>query len=506
MDSHLLSMNRTLGMILERHWIQVLFDDWFETCIPELVRQECSSIGFSPIAIHSEFANEVIVRVFFNRLIIRTCVLIIYNCDWQRTWINRLLAQAGSDLEAHLVNNIPDNLAAGSRTVGRACTAACPDIVVCRTPLRTAPAESHDEVPSARHPLTAPMAWAWADIPVHIQLQYRGGILQPEDRVGDGLELKAAADHLSQCALECFDRQHRTRLFMVSITGRTARLVCADRAGIVVSAPLDYVEDPTRLGMFFYAYSRMTPEERGFDLTASPATSEEAELFRQLARDADPGSAVGCCLELAVTPGWRIFALDVYAPWSPPDTFLDAKATTTRTTHRCLVGRPATAAGSVCGRGNRGFVAYDTTERQVVWIKDGWRPMSADIPSEFDNYQTLYGKISRRRLKRGFLTLRAGGDVLCPALPEASESAQDSSVAIGAQTTITHDAMIFSPDRLPPALPLRHTRLVFKEVCRTLEEFSDAVELILAVGGALVGTSSFYCASLCLSSTLITSP
>lgn len=331
----------------------------------------------------------------------------------------------------------------------------------------------------------ARMAWAAVEVVIEVKRADNRapfGHASSKSYLPHGAERVQARGQLIHYAIEVYNHQHRTHIFMISIVGHTARLLYMDRVAVLVSKPFNYVENPVELGMFLHAYSNMTREQRGFDPTASPASPDEVAFFRGLALDADPESAVGRGLKWAATPGWLVVALDILSTWSDPDTFLDGRTTTQLTTHRCLVGRPAHQTASLVGRGTRCFVAYDKTEQKALYIKDSWRPVSADIPSEFDNYQRLLDKLGRDGLQDNFLTLRAGGDVLWRA------PGDDVNGTPRTQRTFTQGLLNATLPGLP--LPRQHIRLVFKEVCRSLEEFEDARELLDVVGFALHGMPS----------------
>ncbi|KAI0329758.1 hypothetical protein GY45DRAFT_1304104 [Cubamyces sp. BRFM 1775] len=289
-----------------------------------------------------------------------------------------------------------------------------------------------------------------------------------------------------QYARECFNHQHRLFLFMISIDGRLARFIRADRSEHLISAAFDYLRNPTPLWCFIYAFSKMQAWQRGHDPTASLATIAEADLFRNLSRihpEAGQNAALRQRLEHAATPGCPIYALNIYAKWSHPDEFLDTDVITSYTVHRLLVGRPAYTSNILGGKGTKGFVAYDLADRVAVWIKDSWRPVLAHAPPEFEIYQTI---VSASRpaghIDRCFLTLRAGADVDYPPdlrfTGDTGESQSLRAVSLSWQSTL---ALKQSAGHTPR----RHCRLVFKEVCRTLEEFRTPQELLVSMVGAL---------------------
>ncbi|KAI0075722.1 hypothetical protein K474DRAFT_1773092 [Panus rudis PR-1116 ss-1] len=76
-------------------------------------------------------------------------------------------------------------------------------------------------------------------------------------------------------------RQHRTFTFLIYIYGRYVRFIRADRSAIIVSAPLNYLENPRPLAEFFWRYNYLSPEDRGFDQCVRVATELERALLTQ---------------------------------------------------------------------------------------------------------------------------------------------------------------------------------------------------------------------------------
>ena len=76
--------------------------------------------------------------------------------------------------------------------------------------------------------------------------------------------------------------QFRTCVFSVGIFGKVARLFRWDRAGAIVSAPIDYSAFGNReLAEFFYRFNKMSPTQRGWDPSVCDATTEDVVAFAQ---------------------------------------------------------------------------------------------------------------------------------------------------------------------------------------------------------------------------------
>ncbi|RPD59210.1 hypothetical protein L226DRAFT_614047 [Lentinus tigrinus ALCF2SS1-7] len=85
-------------------------------------------------------------------------------------------------------------------------------------------------------------------------------------------------------AAEVCGRQYRQCCYSVSLTGCHARLIRWDRAGAIVSAAFDLHKHPEYLCQFFWYFSQMSDEERGYDMSFGVATEEEEGLFRDTIR------------------------------------------------------------------------------------------------------------------------------------------------------------------------------------------------------------------------------
>ncbi|RPD54528.1 hypothetical protein L226DRAFT_471918, partial [Lentinus tigrinus ALCF2SS1-7] len=283
----------------------------------------------------------------------------------------------------------------------------------------------------------------------------------PEGPLPQSLQKSQLVDY----ANEVFNRQHRVSFFMITVLNDYARLVCFERQGAEFTPEFNYIEEPDVIGKFLYRLSRLDRAGRGYDGTVKAASPGEQRLFRTLHEQFPQSrSAVAAGLRDAATIGWRVYKVAVDAPFSTDGTAVRRNSPLAR--HELLIGKPASVKGSLVGRGTRGFVAYDLTSQQVVFLKDSWRPDSEDIRSEFDNYMliTESKKMAESEKTNGKLnipTVLGGGDV------EYN----------GVQRT-----------RIPTTLyhPFIHFRLVLKEVCRHLEEFRNSYQLLQAVTYAYV--------------------
>ncbi|KAI0649723.1 hypothetical protein C8Q79DRAFT_343436 [Trametes meyenii] len=258
---------------------------------------------------------------------------------------------------------------------------------------------------------------------------------------------------------EIFSRQHRTFVVIISVYCNYARFIRLDRIGATISQPFDYVAHPTIFALFIYRYTRMSPEERGFDPTSARASDADTAMFRALAGKYP-------ALAKAATPGWPIHQLTINAPWITAEKRVAAaRGDIACSPRKFLVGRPAYRSHSMSGRGTRGFVAWDVTQRTVVFIKDYWR---ADIPGLYLTEYETYLKLWESPDSDMFIpTLLGGGDVV---------------LNTGGKRQLTLTDTFFTEPTLPGRV---HTRLVLKEVCRPLTYFKESRELVSVLYDAL---------------------
>lgn len=111
------------------------------------------------------------------------------------------------------------------------------------------------------------------------------------------------------------------------------------------------------------------------------------------------------------------------------------------------------------GRGTRGYIAYDVTNKRWVFFKDMWKDASDDVHLELDTYALL--KASS-----------------VPAVPTAVGGGVIDDQGTWAQKLF---------DTTPSPAPRVHCRLVLKEVARPLEDYQDAEHLIRIIYHALQG-------------------
>ncbi|TFY61573.1 hypothetical protein EVJ58_g4427 [Rhodofomes roseus] len=229
--------------------------------------------------------------------------------------------------------------------------------------------------------------WAWISLAIIVKMRHKAS---PFEFMNDMTESflrynprgNGKADrslgYLAECVSKVFRRQHRLHCFTIYVCKGKARVVRWDRAGAVVSTPIDFVEDPRPLQMVFWRYACMTQVQRGFDPTVSLATKAEIDAMR--ACQAPNEWADKCRQDALSQPGWP-----VYKAKMPAESFvdqrdfrplLDGMIIKTRNTiddrmptgeEPCfLVGKPFHASEWPVGRGYRSYVTSGPLGRQEI--------------------------------------------------------------------------------------------------------------------------------------------
>ena len=281
---------------------------------------------------------------------------------------------------------------------------------------------------------------------------------------------------LEESVIGVFNCQHRLFVFMILFVEDKARLLHFDRTGASMTPEFDYTHRPEVIGKFLYRLSNSRNRAAmGHDPTATRANEADAELFRNLHTRYHAASAVGRGLRDAATEGWPVYKLCIEGRFSlNGSTAVLPNDPVSR--REFIVGKPLSAGRCLCGRGTKTFVAYDIATKEIVVIKDSWRPNSTNHRSEYDTYLLL--NKAERPAGQPFLipTLLGGGDVIWDGAAQETRPSGGES----------------NPDHLK--VTRTHFRLVLKEVCRPLEDFFDSLELVTAISFALGGELySFLC-------------
>ncbi|EED83805.1 predicted protein [Postia placenta Mad-698-R] len=297
--------------------------------------------------------------------------------------------------------------------------------------------------------------WSWVCVPVELKADHQHsafGFGNDPNFLPGGRKRRGARGQLADYAARILQRQHLLFFFMIAITRNEARLMRWDRAGAIVTQPLD-LRDPDqadKLLTFLYRLSRAKPEQRGCDRTVQRATKKEIDLMRE-AKDSIPeGDYRLKRLNLAMAEGWPVYkvlcreddvvSVDAWRATSTntdsasstvpppslslanigllsedPDPFGPGTSSTARTAwkarnrpavhYRCfLICKHDFSSDSPIGRGTRGYLAYDMKTGKFVYLKDSWRVSTGN--SEIKVYQRLH-----ERGVENIATPIYGGDV-----------------------------------------------------------------------------------------------
>ena len=291
-----------------------------------------------------------------------------------------------------------------------------------------------------------------------------------------------AQKQLLQFAAFQWNHQHRLFAFAVGIYDSRARFFRFDPSSVAVSESFNYRDEPRLLAEFFLRYSTLSPVERGFDPTVTPATGAERELYcshlkNYLQRVEEKNLRMYPHVERLLAQNVPVFKIQVND--------LDGGV------HWYLGSSPAIAIAHArlnsapCGRLTRGYIAtpISPTEKsekgKLYWLKDCWRSIRGD--SETEKYSHL-----KNTGVPNLPELLCGGDVLTD--DELQETENDSLVRY-------HGVSWTSP--ASPLQHMVHHRLV-QGLLIPLWYVESAKELLRAGRDALESRCSKFVLKICL--------
>ena len=276
-----------------------------------------------------------------------------------------------------------------------------------------------------------------------------------------------------QCLLYAANQlayQHRLFAFSLVICGKRARFIRWDREGAAVSAGIDCSRRPDLVIEFLRRFNQLTPEQRGLDPTAVPATPDQIEMFESAVAEISIES-------LRLSVGDR----DVYSRYR-----LEVRDSD-NTVSRYIVGKALDYHLGIVGRCTRGHLALDLSTKECVFLKDMWRSDVPGIEPEHVWYEKLF------KAKVPYLVKFKHASDVVPSTPphhyygtETLKPTKTTSLQ-GAQRGLTHRLACLFNSQLQGHV---HYRLVQAELCRPLSDFSNSKHLVLVLLHSLKGRYS----------------
>ncbi|GJE90362.1 hypothetical protein PsYK624_064930 [Phanerochaete sordida] len=330
------------------------------------------------------------------------------------------------------------------------------------------PMPGHPQWKSDLRARAARMAWAWVVTIIDVKnsnidapfLQKAGKWLPAGHR--RAVDSRA---QMASCAAEIQLRQHRKFLFTVCIWRHLAWFLRWDRAGVIITEPIDYIKDPAPLLNFLYRVHSSSKSDQGFDTSASLALPAHVDLFRNHVESLPKSTKKNYALDALSDPE----NFPIYAIKCPDVEWMNLLDAHMQPSGRCrpqetkiyLVGKFRFGTRSPTGRGGKGYIAYDVDRGRLVFLKDYWCARAKGIHPELAIYKVL-----KEKNVRFVATAIAGGDV------------ED-------QVTASHNHYTGSGRR--PAERFHH-RVVVWQVGRPLETYiQGGKRLVLYVAQAVIG-------------------
>ncbi|KAI8974246.1 hypothetical protein BD414DRAFT_468440 [Trametes punicea] len=322
-------------------------------------------------------------------------------------------------------------------------------------------------------------------------------------------ERRKVFGQVSDYVAYAYSRQQRTALFFLLIIGTKARITRWDHSGTIFSDAFDYVQDAATMRDILWGFSLLSFERQGIDPTAMAVypDTNEFDLMDELAQDqpTDLAHAEGTLVPdydpdgPPVVFGYvrRLFAESLSGDWPR----YKLAVPTADGDKFYLVGKPTFLAPGVIGRCTRGYVAVDCVTRTFVWLKDTWRPNCVGVTPEGDVLKTLWdartrnipafdchGDLDQDTLTRQYFeaTKRtpAARSIHLAAGPAGGKpyiSDQDAKAMAGKKRPLED----FATNEDIRLRHLRHYRLVIRDVCLPLKEFTCGKQLVSVLRDAL---------------------
>ncbi|KAI0086349.1 hypothetical protein BDY19DRAFT_995954 [Irpex rosettiformis] len=143
----------------------------------------------------------------------------------------------------------------------------------------------------ATEPHTARVAWAWMTVAVEAKWDPCLSAFHFDDEqefLMDTIEGERAEAQFAQYAAQTMVRQHRVFVFLIYVCQTKVRLARWDRAGCMVSAPINFETEPEKLLNFVYRLTLMSPKELGYSTVAVLATPEEVQQLSRISHISEP--------------------------------------------------------------------------------------------------------------------------------------------------------------------------------------------------------------------------
>lgn len=176
--------------------------------------------------------------------------------------------------------------------------------------------------------------------------------------------------------------QFRIRAFSLTISGRTARIMCWERSGVVVTKAFDYKTNPQVLIDFIWRFVKAKRLEQGFDPTATAVSSKgDRNSFLAAIRS-------HAQLQLGLDPEDDKKRLDDAVQ---QHSYRGVLTHLRIGNYEVWVSRPLWVARTILGRCTTGYWGVRCDTKDVVFVKSIWRTSVKDVKLEGDILEDLEG-------------------------------------------------------------------------------------------------------------------
>ncbi|EKM54211.1 uncharacterized protein PHACADRAFT_210029 [Phanerochaete carnosa HHB-10118-sp] len=256
-----------------------------------------------------------------------------------------------------------------------------------------------DESTSQKAQVDPPFDWARCEISVVVKARLKDDPFV--DHQDNALECAAkqgrsSCGQISSYVKEQSTRQHRVRIYQLLILGHSARLLCYDRSGYVVSQRFDFHQEPEILAQFLWRYFKSNRTTRGWDTTVVLAEQHEVAAFEnaitsflKTVEDLSSGD------DTANTDDGvhgRFICKEFHRTLDSAYPTYKILVSSNEYSANLIVRRPFVEPLSLYGRCTRSYLAYDVEQSAIVFFKDTWRTNHTGRDSEAEIYMTLKEK------------------------------------------------------------------------------------------------------------------
>ncbi|KZV75348.1 hypothetical protein PENSPDRAFT_87769 [Peniophora sp. CONT] len=278
-------------------------------------------------------------------------------------------------------------------------------------------------------------------------------------------------------AMHQHHQQPRVASYQVLLIDEKARLLRFDRAGVVCTDLFTWTSG-TILADFLSRFDEANRAERGYDPTATPATSGEIDAAKVAFHKAGYGKTHamrGPFYKFEVPAAYIDPAVLKRGPSAPSPPSSSADDIRIDAPMRYFIaGCPISWSSSFTGRAGTGYICHDILEKGVHFMKDAWRIDEPSLLAEYQVYALLGEEISDSE----------GVKTSVPHVPQLMCGGDLRNVDGKLQKTLTE--VVDAAGNSKGVQQYTHFRMVLKDIGNPLPSFEKVPDLLTVVRDVVV--------------------